>query len=907
MSFLLLCQCWIVQMVEAQNIRYIPLNGTSHITNKTIDNRLPTGAIPAEASVDENGGASYVIPIYAAPGTNVVSPKIALAYNSMMGNGVLGQGWSISGLSSITRDGKSVHFDGKRTPVDLSSFDRFLLDGMRLSLRSGTYGANGSTYRKEVDDFAIVTAHGNMNGSPQYFKVEKKDGTIMEYGNSSDSRFLNQNGNEVLIWRLNRIWYRDGNYIQFVWTSTDRDNRISEIRYTGNTITGQSPYNLIRFHYKVRRDQNAIYEAGSNLESRYLLDRIEVTAENSTVKNYELYYSFDNYRSLLNTVNEKGSDGSALNTTIFKYGNQPTDFSSESLTAFTNSSTDVFSGDFNGDGYTDILTSPYSYSVDDSIKYNTSLRVYQRTATNSNYTLTTNINLPSESTVVNGMNVPKFHNFIASDFTGDGRDDIMTMKASIYGSQNWRILEYMRLYESTGTSFSSSFVYPPAGFDRIPLNVRHFYPGDFNGDGITDYILFLSDAIGYKMFMTLGGTNVNNVEVSGLATLYLSGDWFNADDIRVIDFDGDGKMELLRVKDSKTKIYTFRENGNAISAHQLYDSGFPTKWHRLFFGDFNGDQKTDMLVRNSLNTNGGDWKTYLSTGKGFVSTPFTFTTTPDITGKENDDRLEIGDFNGDGKTDVLHSRTQNTSLRLDLYYSQGKTFRYESETYSDSLSTLPSLQCDLNGDGRTDLLAHTGASPFPVLMYFKKEGQELLLQNVVDGHLRRTNFTYRRMTQPSNFYLQSSFTSHPQNTVNMPLYLTYQLQQDNGIGGYFETRYRYEDAYVLRTGKGFLGFREFHSIDLTNDVRTEIHKNQDPTVYILAPHQVRRYVHSTGYLFNQINYSRSLIARPNKSYWLRIDGLTEHLYLQGQTKTSVYTYDNHGNIVREVANNGVET
>ncbi|MEO1628355.1 MAG: SpvB/TcaC N-terminal domain-containing protein, partial [Bacteroidota bacterium] len=396
----------------------MPLNSYSTLSSKNINTFRPVGATVAQASVTQSGAAKYSIPIVVPPGTNGVIPQISVEYDSHTPNGVMGQGWSIVGLSSITRAGQSIHFDGKKTPVNFTSSDRFYLDGQRLVQRSGTYGSNGSSYRTEADNFATITSHGSMSGSPQWFKVELKDGTVMEYGKRSDSRFLNQNNTEVLIWRLNRVSYKDGNYIEFYWTSGYRDNRIYEIKYTGNTITGQSPYNVVRFHYKVRTDKKTTYEYGSNIESRYLLDRIEVKAEASTVKNYNFAYSFDNYRSVLNSVTESGSDGSSLNSTIFKYGNQPSNFLTTSSSIFAGSAVDLFSGDFDGDGYSDILTAPYTYS--NGIRRNTHLKVYKRTSTSSSFTQAYSTTLPADFRVVNGVNTPNMYNFMASDYTGDG-------------------------------------------------------------------------------------------------------------------------------------------------------------------------------------------------------------------------------------------------------------------------------------------------------------------------------------------------------------------------------------------------------------------------------------------------------------------------------------------------------
>ncbi len=43
----------------------------------------------------------------------------------------MGFGWIIGGLSSITRVGKSVYYDGKSQGVALTKDDAFVLDGTR--------------------------------------------------------------------------------------------------------------------------------------------------------------------------------------------------------------------------------------------------------------------------------------------------------------------------------------------------------------------------------------------------------------------------------------------------------------------------------------------------------------------------------------------------------------------------------------------------------------------------------------------------------------------------------------------------------------------------------------------------------------------------------------------------------
>jgi hypothetical protein len=56
--------------------------------------------------------------------------------------------------------------DGETRGVDFSGEDRLCLDGQRLVVVRGAYGAAGSEYRTEIDAFARITLlGGSMAGA----------------------------------------------------------------------------------------------------------------------------------------------------------------------------------------------------------------------------------------------------------------------------------------------------------------------------------------------------------------------------------------------------------------------------------------------------------------------------------------------------------------------------------------------------------------------------------------------------------------------------------------------------------------------------------------------------------------------------------------------------------------------
>ena len=146
------------------------------------------GTLAGEFRVAESGAATYSIPLALPPGTAGATPSLALRYNSQRGNGLLGVGWTIDGLSAITRCRQTFAQDGEAKPLMFNDKDRLCLDGERLlrTDRTRIYGAANTTYKTEIDGFLTVTAKGGSTGQPDYFEVTRKDDSVSTYGATGD-------------------------------------------------------------------------------------------------------------------------------------------------------------------------------------------------------------------------------------------------------------------------------------------------------------------------------------------------------------------------------------------------------------------------------------------------------------------------------------------------------------------------------------------------------------------------------------------------------------------------------------------------------------------------------------------------------------------------------------------------
>ena len=157
-------------------------------------------ATSTQFAVTEGGAATLSIPIQVPRGIGGMEPQLALEYTSGGGNGAFGQGWTLRGVSAITRCPKTKALDGVRGVVKFDRDDRFCLDGQRLVLVNpndpnstapvdqANYGRENTEYRTERDSFSRVRAIGQYQANvPRGFLVETKAGLILEFGNAVDA------------------------------------------------------------------------------------------------------------------------------------------------------------------------------------------------------------------------------------------------------------------------------------------------------------------------------------------------------------------------------------------------------------------------------------------------------------------------------------------------------------------------------------------------------------------------------------------------------------------------------------------------------------------------------------------------------------------------------------------------
>ncbi|MBB5868284.1 hypothetical protein F4553_001663 [Allocatelliglobosispora scoriae] len=282
---------------------------------------------------------------------------------------------------------------------------------------------------------------------------------------------------------------------------------------------------------------------------------------------------------------------------------------------------------------------------------------------------------------------PKLLGGSPTDFTGDGKDDIV---AFTHGA-----LADVYVSASTGSGFAGTSV---KWNDFFGLSGESVLSGDFNGDGRDDVVAFTHG--------TLGDVYVGLSTGSGFLGGAKWHDWFApGGEIPVVgDFNGDGKDDIATfTHDTAGDVYVALSNGSSFGAG--------IKWHEFFapagefpaVGDVNGDGLDDIITFTQGPVAASDVIVGLSNGSSFG---------PGL--KWHDlfavgaEQPRVGDINGDGKDDIV-TFTCNADGDVFAALSTGTGFAGTTVKWNDFFcltGEFPYLG-DYNGDGKDDIIAFT--------------------------------------------------------------------------------------------------------------------------------------------------------------------------------------------------------
>jgi hypothetical protein len=213
--------------------------------------------------------------------------------------------------------------------------------------------------------------------------------------------------------------------------------------------------------------------------------------------------------------------------------------------------------------------------------------------------------------------------------------------------------------------------------------VPHF-TGDFNDDGTVD-LYWQNSANGL-----VSTWNLNDLSASGVSMPSAAG-WQAMD---VGDFDGNGYSGDILFRNPVTgKVDIWADTAGQMAGQDVDQASLD--WQIMGVADFNGDGKSDILWRNEQNGYVSVWQ--------MDGPHVAMTYNPGVVGLEWK-VVGAGDFVGDGKAEVLWRNTATGEVNLWTIDGPGA-----GQTHGQTVATLPSEwkvvgEGDFNGDGRLDIL-----------------------------------------------------------------------------------------------------------------------------------------------------------------------------------------------------------
>jgi RHS repeat-associated protein len=732
-----------------------------NVTAPAIPGNSSAGATAGSFAVSDMGAAGYSIPIALPPGIGGMQPGLALSYSSQGGNGHVGVGWSLSGLSAITRCPATIAQEGRKEGINYDEAinnDLYCLDGQKLipigSPRTATT-SDGKTiqvleYRTEIDSFSKIEGY-QMNADADIigirnFKVWTKSGQIMEFSNrwwvlnvGYEQNTIDPNRwNSVRTWVLDKVSDRYGNYyvvdyagikpgvgrstpfqasrgVQPVGAFPPGEHYPTQITYTLNDTAGTavSQVNRAVFEYEDRptTDRHVLFDSGAGqfvISKRLKTIKVyldgalpPVLPANPTQAQRAAYPAY---------CDAATPCGALVRTYTLNYAQSGTGRS--------------------------LLTSVVECAADGvclpATSFDWSAAQFQLQGSESaRYT----------------ADGSAFLEFQVADIDGDGRSDLVRRYGGGAG--------VVRTLLSRANGWEDRTLDASNGGGVLQAGTGDWWFGDINGDGKADFIAFTQDHQ-LKVCIT------NSTATAVTCNLYTSITRPHLDFFLQGDFNGDGKIDFLLYRGAapgavnngifsqKWDLHWGTATGINATPKVVYTNAFPyiigDVATSIAVGDFNGDGRADIITRvKNLDCNFGvqagtegepctepdvSWFVNFSRGDLENANVFELVSSPKpvvgVNGKV--DRIVFYDFNGDGIADMLAPAAadgKHGSVNLCLSAGDGSfasniqgTNNYPGYTPGSLCKTLtlgyPFDQRlkkdiafgDFDGDGRTDMMTY---------------------------------------------------------------------------------------------------------------------------------------------------------------------------------------------------------
>ncbi|MCP4277825.1 MAG: hypothetical protein GY779_15880 [Gammaproteobacteria bacterium] len=669
----------------------------------TLGATTSAGITPASLSINPSGSVDYSVPLTLPSGINGLTPSLSIDYNSASsGEGQLGVGFSLGGLSIISRCAHNTFQDAMVKPVSFDDTEqRYCIDGSRLIAKDtqhDDYRFLEREYTTTVERYARIVASGRSGNGPAMFRVYKKSGQIFTYGfvesTKYNARILAQgrSDNTIATWALGKIEDRYGNAIKINYTHEPLTGayRVDRIDYA---FTNMQPNASVRFSYNLASDSRIDrYVAGSRADKRALLTAITTVTKNTAKQNipaklYSLIYknSLLSSRHLLTQIQEcTGNASTCFKPLHFDWEDAKPGFTRSPISINADNQlwldSQVSPLDYNGDGYSDLLFFPKNAG-----------KAYLVQGSAAGYKPKRDI---SKALGFSGV-VGEHDKAYVMDYNSDGRADILVAKLSPSGN-------HLYSWEEDNDGAARHNV-TKASFN-LSLRLYLSNASSFTEHALFDFTQPLQESTSYS----LTSLNYNNDTKPDLL-LRTQSHTHQISNNTLVPAHHNDHAWLLR------NTFSTGDNVPAMMREPLTDSSWFIKNTHPHVADFNGDGLSDLLMQGKR---GKDTFLFVNLNGQFKKLDITSSAQSQYAIARNTwstHQTHIIDFNGDALTDILLQGTKDSHNTLLLLATGsplvGREFIAHNITLASGMSggawnneKHAILPIDYNRDGLSDLL-----------------------------------------------------------------------------------------------------------------------------------------------------------------------------------------------------------
>ena len=563
-------------------------------------------------------------------------------------------------------------------------------------------------------------------------------------------------------------------------------------------------------------------------------------------------------------------------------------------------------GDFNGDGLTDILgIAPVKIIT--SIGPGYSEWMYDTYG----YIYYASLDSNGKPQFLNGTNNRLGENFDLAgikrmngspsviDFDGDGINEFIMPKLNVndYCKQ---VAFYI---------YGINNKYATVSYLQRSKELPVYSTGNINGDGKGDIVFIEKGHIENKYPGEIIG---HNAEYGGInkASFNLTLP-SKPERMFISDYDGDGLEDLIILYEWGYKI--FWNNTGDLSTSTFTDNNSYTgttfgsnKWSTVRTGDFNGDGLMDFVTNDTNNSN---WYLILNNGNG----TFNKTTGCNIfaydqssTGKDDDkNTCVVIDFDNDGNDDiVVHKTMYGKPTKTYTYWmrSTGNSFEEVSiatSTKEDDGLSRRFLVGDFDGDGISDFINYghncynsKDANVSPSWRFYSwgngTDNAEIgKIARITQSNGSSININYASMAN-NDFYTKDTRSTYPVIDVKAPIHGVISTSVSNGVANSIKTTYQYKGLKIHMKGKGLLGMSSMVSNNVTHNIVNETGiKSWNTTFYIPSATYSKTTI---GNKTSEKNTTLTIVEKGNKKYFAYPSAIIDKDF-DGNTTTATYKFN----------------